>query len=158
MDKFKQKNLAKFAVAYLKRMKKLSLLNNCKNIKLQLKLTQLRFLVNLKYDTHNAEPISEDSWTELVLVCLRTFYNKTANNRLSTWSFKIRVSYKFKSNYEWSQLEFNIFDLEGHFTNYFDFNYTLAQCSGFIFQRKSNFLWIYSLNFLSIWCIWGCCK
>jgi len=69
VDKFKAKIIAKYASACLKRVKKSNLIGiKYKNIALQLKISQMRFLVNLRYDKWGGDPISFEAWQELVLV------------------------------------------------------------------------------------------
>jgi hypothetical protein len=68
IDKFKSKAIAKYASTTLKKNKKLSLISSqYSNIAHQLKLSQMRFLVNLKYDKMATDPISFDAWSELLL-------------------------------------------------------------------------------------------
>ncbi len=71
IDKFKSKNISKYASACLKRVKKYHLINTTySNIALQIKLSQMRFLVNLKYDKYSADPISFEAWNELITVTI----------------------------------------------------------------------------------------
>lgn len=69
VDKFKTKIIAKYASSCLKRVKKSNLIGNkYKNIGIQLKVTQMRFLINLRYDKWGGDPISFEAWIELILV------------------------------------------------------------------------------------------
>lgn len=68
LDKFKSKAIAKYASNCLKKNKKLYLIaTKYVNIAFQLKLSQMRFLVNLKYDKMTSDPISLEAWCELLL-------------------------------------------------------------------------------------------
>lgn len=68
VDKFKPKILAKYASSCLKRCQKFHLIaSEYKNIEVQLKITQMRFLVNLKYDKWGGDPISFEAWQELIM-------------------------------------------------------------------------------------------
>ena len=65
-NKFKGSKVAKLARKYLKKLKKENLVNTTyKGISFQLKLSQLRYLINMKYE--KKEDISIDAWLELVL-------------------------------------------------------------------------------------------
>jgi len=58
LTNFRPKAIAKYASSTLKKHKKLSLIpEKFQNIAFQLKLSQMRFLVNLKYDKQTADPI-----------------------------------------------------------------------------------------------------
>lgn len=71
IDRFKAKNIAKYASSILKRIKKINLISvRYQNIGVQLKISQMRFLVNLRYDNNNkrgSDPISFDAWIELIM-------------------------------------------------------------------------------------------
>jgi hypothetical protein len=68
LEKFKAKFISKFAIAYIKKMNRISLIDTFVHIKIQIKLSQLRFLVYLKYDKSQGDDISDDSWIELISV------------------------------------------------------------------------------------------
>lgn len=68
VDKFKTKIIARYASSCLKRIKRSSLIaSKYKNIAIQLKVTQMRFLINLRYDKWGSDPISFEAWIELIL-------------------------------------------------------------------------------------------
>ena len=77
VDKFKPKIIAKYASGCLKRIKKSNLVaSTYKNIAIQLKISQMRYLVNLRYDKWGGDPISLEAWMELVLVKI-AFYSSS---------------------------------------------------------------------------------
>lgn len=68
LDRFRPKAIAKYASSCLKKNKKLSLIAaKYPNISFQLKLSQMRFLCNLKYDKASSDPISFEAWCEILL-------------------------------------------------------------------------------------------
>ena len=71
VDKFKCKIIAKYASGCLKRIKKINLIpTQYKHIAIQLKISQMRFLVNLRYDKWGSDPISFEAWSELIMVLM----------------------------------------------------------------------------------------
>jgi hypothetical protein len=67
LDKFKPKCLANYAQKTLKKSNKLSLIESFKNIKLQILLSQIRFLVSNKYDSYCKNEMSDEAWYELIV-------------------------------------------------------------------------------------------
>lgn len=65
LHKFKAKTIAAYTMKYLKKANQLALIDAYPNIKLQVKLSQLRFLISLNYD--NSDTISQDAWNELII-------------------------------------------------------------------------------------------
>ena len=72
LEQFKPKNIAKYGSSLLKKMKKLNLIaTKYSNIGLQLKTTQMRFLLNQMYNKSGRDKqdsMSEEAWTELLVV------------------------------------------------------------------------------------------
>lgn len=97
-DKFKAKSIAKYASTCLKRHKKLNLISTKYiNIAFQLKLSQMRFLCNLKYDNTYSDPISFDAWSELVIDLIGTDETLQLKLLLELIQFRkdVEVAYKF---------------------------------------------------------------
>ena len=67
IDKFKAKVFANYAQKALKKANKYNLIEKYKNIKLQILLSQVRFLISSKYDKYRKNEMSEEAWMELVL-------------------------------------------------------------------------------------------
>ena len=67
LDKFKPKCLANYAQKTLKKSNKLSLIDTYRNIKLQILLSQIRFLVSNRYDSYCRNEMSDEAWYELIV-------------------------------------------------------------------------------------------
>ena len=66
LNKFTSAKLAKYVMTHMKRGKKLTLVNtNYPNLAYACKLSQLRYIINLKYS--NFDPISDEAWRELLV-------------------------------------------------------------------------------------------
>jgi hypothetical protein len=69
---FKPNTIAKYAMACLKKIKKVNLIyTDFKNIETNLKVSSMNFLIDSKYQY--TEPISEEAWKELI--CVKSLYS-----------------------------------------------------------------------------------
>ena len=72
---FKPNTLAKYALACLKKVKKVHLIyTDFKNIETNLKVSSMNFLIDSRYQY--TEPISDDAWKELI--CVRKLIDHTS--------------------------------------------------------------------------------
>ena len=67
LDRFKPKFLANYAQKALRKVNKLNLIDNYKNIKMQILLSQIRFLLSNRYDSYCKNEMSDEAWFELIV-------------------------------------------------------------------------------------------